>query len=54
MALVLSLPASLGGRDQLVAMVFSVVLFTIVAQGLAITPALLRLRLSQEQAPIRS
>ena len=54
MALVLSLPASLAGRDQLVAMVFSVVLFTIVAQGLAIAPALLRLRLSQEQAPIRS
>jgi CPA1 family monovalent cation:H+ antiporter len=54
MALVLSLPASLADRDQLVAMVFSVVLFTIVAQGLAIAPAILRLRLSQEQAPTRS
>ena len=54
MALVLSLPASLAGRDQLIAMVFSVVLFTIVAQGLAITPALLGLRLSQELAPTRS
>jgi len=54
MALVLSLPASLARRDQLVAMVFSVVLFTIVVQGLAIAPALLRLRLSQEQVPTRS
>ncbi len=54
MALVLSLPASLVGRDQLIAMVFSVVLFTIVAQGLAIAPALRRLRLSTEQAPPRS
>jgi CPA1 family monovalent cation:H+ antiporter len=54
MALVLSLPASLTDRDQLIAMVFSVVLFTIVAQGLAIAPALLRFRLSQEQAPTRS
>ena len=54
MALVLSLPASFADRDQLVAMVFSVVLFTIVAQGLAIAPALLRFRLSQEQAPTRS
>jgi CPA1 family monovalent cation:H+ antiporter len=54
MALVLSLPASLAQRDLLVAMVFSVVLFTIVAQGLAIAPALLRLRLSPEQAPDRS
>jgi CPA1 family monovalent cation:H+ antiporter len=54
MALVLSLPASLAQRNLLVAMVFSVVLFTIVAQGLAIAPALLRLRLSPEQAPDRS
>jgi|GEM_PF-6774190 len=54
MALVLSLPASLEGRDQLVAMVFSVLLYTIVVQGLAIAPALLRLRLSQEQALTRS
>lgn len=54
MALVLSLPASLAGRDQLVAMVFSVVLFTLVAQGLAIAPVLVRLRLSQEQASTRS
>jgi CPA1 family monovalent cation:H+ antiporter len=45
MALVLSLPAGFAQRDLLIAMVFSVVLFTIVVQGLAIAPAILRLRL---------
>ena len=54
MALVLSLPASLEGATSSSPWYFSVVLFTIVAQGLAIAPALLRLRLSQEQAAIRS
>ena len=54
LALVLSLPASIANRDELVAMVFSVVLFTIVVQGLAIAPAILRLqvaRASQEVGP---
>jgi Na+:H+ antiporter len=44
MAMVLSLPATIARRDELVAMVFSVVLFTIVAQGLAIAPAVIRLQ----------
>ncbi|MBV8263497.1 MAG: cation:proton antiporter, partial [Candidatus Eremiobacteraeota bacterium] len=54
LALVLSLPASVANRDELVGMVFSVVLFTIVVQGLAIAPAILRLqvaRASQEVGP---
>jgi CPA1 family monovalent cation:H+ antiporter len=50
MALVLSLPATIAQRDQLTSMVFSVVLFTIVAQGLAIAPALLRLPLSPDKS----
>jgi CPA1 family monovalent cation:H+ antiporter len=47
LALVLSLAASIPRRDELVAMVFSVVLFTIVVQGLAIAPAILRLRVAR-------
>ncbi len=54
MALVLSLPASTPQRDLLVGMVFSVVLFTLVAQGLAIAPVLMRLRVSPEQPGTRS
>jgi Na+:H+ antiporter len=54
MALVLSLPATVPERDLLVSMVFSVVLFTIVAQGLAIAPVLLRLRVSPEPTGPRS
>jgi len=54
MALVLSLPASMPQRDLLVGMVFSVVLFTIVAQGLAIAPVLLRLHVSPEPKGSRS
>jgi monovalent cation:H+ antiporter, CPA1 family len=50
MALALSLPSSIAQRGLLIDMVFSVVLFTIVVQGLAITPAILRLRLSSADA----
>jgi len=45
MALALSLPLRLPHRDLLIAMVFGVVLFTIVIQGLAIRPALVKLGL---------
>ncbi|HEV2038248.1 MAG TPA: cation:proton antiporter, partial [Candidatus Eremiobacteraceae bacterium] len=50
MALALSLPSSIAHRDLLIAMVFSVVLFTLVAQGLAIAPALVRLQAAAERA----
>jgi len=40
MALVLSLPEDFQNRAQLIAMVYSVVLFTLVVQGLSIGPAL--------------
>ncbi|MDQ6766656.1 MAG: sodium:proton antiporter [Candidatus Eremiobacteraeota bacterium] len=50
MALALSLPSSIAHRDLLIAMVFSVVLFTLVAQGLAIVPALMRLQAAAERA----
>jgi CPA1 family monovalent cation:H+ antiporter len=53
MALVLSLPMRTADHDELVAMVFSVVLFTIVAQGLAIAPAIVRLRLAQASQSVR-
>ncbi len=43
MALALSLPSGFPQRDLLVSMVFSVVLFTIVVQGLALAPAIVRL-----------
>ena len=51
MALALSLPATLAQRELLVTMVFSVVLFTIVAQGLALGPALTRLALRPQPRP---
>ena len=53
MALVLSLPLSTPAHDQLVAMVFSVVLFTIVAQGLVIAPAIMRLKVAQPSQQAR-
>lgn len=49
MALALSLPATVAHRDLLIAMVFSVVLFTIVVQGLAIAPAIRRLQLTSDE-----
>ncbi|MEI8299660.1 MAG: cation:proton antiporter [Pseudomonadota bacterium] len=45
LALVLGVPASLPGRDALLTMTFSVVLFSIVVQGLALTPLMRRLGL---------
>lgn len=46
MALVLGLPKDFHNRDALVAMVFSVVLFTLVVQGLALRPVMRSLGLS--------
>ncbi|HXW51949.1 MAG TPA: cation:proton antiporter [Candidatus Acidoferrales bacterium] len=51
MALVLSLPASFPDRGLLVSMVFAVVLFTIIVQGLALAPAIFRLRLQHQPSP---
>lgn len=51
LALVLSLPTSIGQRTLLIAMVFSVVLFTMLAQGLVIAPVVARLRLSSPTSP---
>lgn len=49
MALVLSLPESFQDRAQLIAMVYSVVLFTLVIQGLSLRPAIVALSLSQRE-----
>jgi CPA1 family monovalent cation:H+ antiporter len=49
MALVLSLPEDFQYRTQLVAMVYSVVLFTIVVQGLSLGPAVRALRLARRE-----
>jgi CPA1 family monovalent cation:H+ antiporter len=54
MALVLSLPLTTARHDELVAMVFSVVLFTVVAQGLAIAPAIARLRVARPNQTVGS
>ena len=48
-ALALSLPNSLEGRDTVIATVFGVVLFTLLVQGLSTKPILLRLRLAGDQ-----
>ena len=48
-ALALSLPNSLEGRDTVIATVFGVVLFTLLVQGLTTKPLLLRLRLAGDQ-----
>jgi CPA1 family monovalent cation:H+ antiporter len=50
MALVLSLPDAFPQRQLLLSMVFSVVLFTIIIQGLALAPAILRLGLQRQSA----
>jgi CPA1 family monovalent cation:H+ antiporter len=44
-ALVLSLPIALPGRAELVVMIFGTVIFSLLAQGLTISPLLKRLRL---------
>jgi CPA1 family monovalent cation:H+ antiporter len=46
-ALALSLPIALSGRTQLVAMTFGTVIFSLLAQGLSISPLLKRLNLNQ-------
>lgn len=49
MALVLSLPTAMPGRAELVVMIFGVVIFSLLAQGLTIAPLLQRFRLSGQQ-----
>jgi monovalent cation:H+ antiporter, CPA1 family len=54
MALALSLPAAFPQRQLLITMVFSVVLFTIIIQGLLLAPVLVRLRVQADQPAIGS
>ena len=49
-ALVLSLPTALPGREQLVAMIFGTVTFSLLGQGLTLSPLLRRLTLGGRQA----
>jgi CPA1 family monovalent cation:H+ antiporter len=49
MALVLSLAEDFQGRSQVIAMVYSVVLFTLVAQGLSLRPAIALLGLTAQR-----
>ncbi len=49
-ALVLSLPLDLSGRQQLIVMVFGTVMFSLLGQGFTIAPLLSKLKLAQ-QAP---
>ena len=51
-ALALSVPATLAGRDEVIATVFGVVLFTLLVQGLTIQPLLKALNLLGDQ-PVR-
>lgn len=48
-ALALSVPIGLSGREEIIATVFGVVLFTLLVQGLTIKPLLKRLNLLEEQ-----
>lgn len=48
-ALALGMPASLAGRDQLVGIVFGVVLLSLLGQGLTMPSMLRRLRLSRDE-----
>lgn len=48
-ALALSLPTALAGRETIIATVFGVVLFTLLVQGLSTKPLLLWLRLAGDQ-----
>ncbi|MCI0391405.1 MAG: Na+/H+ antiporter [Acidobacteria bacterium] len=53
-ALVLSLPVTLPGRQMLVAMVFGAVIFSMLAQGLRISPLLRWLRISAAPQELKS
>lgn len=53
-ALVLSLPVTLPGRQMLVAMVFGAVIFSMLAQGLTISPLLRWLRISAAPQELKS
>lgn len=48
-ALALSLPASFEGRDDVLVLTFSVVLFSLLVQGLTIKPLVMKLGLSEKQ-----
>jgi CPA1 family monovalent cation:H+ antiporter len=52
-ALVLSLPTALPGRTELVVMIFGAVIFSLLAQGLTISPLLKRLRLSTSDPDLK-
>jgi Na+:H+ antiporter len=52
-ALVLSLPSSLPGRPHLVVMIFGAVIFSLLVQGLTISPLLRRLRFSETSPGLR-
>ena len=52
-ALALSLPATLSGRSELVTMVFGAVIFSLLAQGLSISPLLRFLGLSRRDPNLR-
>jgi CPA1 family monovalent cation:H+ antiporter len=52
-ALVLSLPTALSGRSQLVVMVFGAVIFSLLAQGLTISPLLRWLKLIRTEPGLR-
>jgi CPA1 family monovalent cation:H+ antiporter len=51
-ALVLSLPANVPGRAELVVMIFGAVIFSLIVQGLTISPMLKRLRLVQRDTSL--
>lgn len=50
-ALALSLPLSFEGRDNVLVLTFSVVVFSLLVQGLTIKPLVLRMGLAQEKRP---
>jgi len=52
-ALVLSLPNSLPGRPQLIIMIFGAVIFSLLVQGLTISPLLRRLKFSETAPRLR-
>jgi CPA1 family monovalent cation:H+ antiporter len=54
MALVLSLPYDFHFRSQLIAMVYAVVLFTLIVQGLSLRPAIAALLPSRESGTMRA
>lgn len=52
-ALVLSLPKALSGRSELVVMIFGTVMFSLLAQGLTITPLLKWLKFTQPEPRLK-